>query len=889
MKILFSMRHPGALRNFASTLRELAQRGHQIHLAFMMQDKLGDGRMLWELTNDYANITAGELGKKTPWRFWLGLARSVRTVADYVRYETPEYRDADALRDRAATRIPAFVRTLLHLPLVHSPAGLNVVSKVLHTVERAIPIDNWIEALIKAQAPDVVLVTPLVDIGSDQVEYVKAARALGIHSALCVHSWDNLTNKGLIRVLPERVFVWNDAQKREAITMHGMPPDHVVATGATVYDQWFAKTPTTTRAGFCAKTGLDPAKPFFLYLCSSQFIAPDESEFIAKWIHAVRTAPDPRVRDAGILIRPHPENVQPWQRFDFGEGELRNVALWPRGGANPIDRATKDDYFDSMYHSVAAVGINTSAQIESGIVGRPVFSVRVPEYQGTQEGTLHFHLLLKEGGGLLTMAATLDEHAAQLTRALDRTGEDRQRLRGFIQAFVRPHGLEIEATPLLADAIVELAASPQPAPERTSVGLYIVRGVLYPIGIAMKGVRYITRLTRKRERQMRPLTIGSWIQKRFAAFVADFFRWKPARKFAQRYIVPRVLPEMMTGDQATAEMAAVPKILQRISNSGKPIIVGPWLSEVGFELLYWIPFLNWVKSYRPFDAERMYVVSRGGAGVWYQNITKNYIELFDFYTPEMFRAKNTERQQVNKQKHLALTDFDREILKVAYQQIGSKECELLHPMYMYQLFYAYWKSRMSVSVVDEFASFERLPALDTSEVAGELPDNFTAVRFYFNESFPDNEDNKRFVTRLLQTLSEAGDVVLLNPDLHIDDHWDPKIQSNRRIHSIDHLMTPRNNLDIQTKVISRSRAFVGTYGGLSYLAPFYGVTSLAFYSHREKFLPQHLEVSRRVFGGFRRGSYVVLDTNDIDVLGLAFGDQSPLVRAVERTAEALKA
>ena len=47
------------------------------------------------------------------------------------------------------------------------------------------------------------------------------------------------------------------------------------------------------------------------------------------------------------------------------------------------------------------------------------------------------------------------------------------------------------------------------------------------------------------------------------------------------------------------------------------IVVGPWLSEVGFELLYWIPFLNWVKTYRPFDPERMVVVSRGGAGIWY--------------------------------------------------------------------------------------------------------------------------------------------------------------------------------------------------------------------------------------------------------------------------------
>src|SRR5688572_17474269 len=115
MKILFSMRHSGALRNFASTISELAERGHDVHLAFMMQDKLGDGRLLWELTNDHPNVTYGELGKKTPWRFWLGLARGVRAVADYVRYGTPAYEDAHALRERAASRVPAAVRGFLAL------------------------------------------------------------------------------------------------------------------------------------------------------------------------------------------------------------------------------------------------------------------------------------------------------------------------------------------------------------------------------------------------------------------------------------------------------------------------------------------------------------------------------------------------------------------------------------------------------------------------------------------------------------------------------------------------------------------------------------------------------------------------------------------------------
>ena len=275
MKILFSMRHPGALRNYTSTLKELARRGHQIHLAFMMQDKLGDGRMLWELTNDHSEITYLELGKKTPWRFWLGLARVLRFTTDYVRYLTPDYADATALKDRAGQRIPRAIRLFFRLPIFRARVGIAAAAAMLRTIERALPLDRWIRDIVATQNPDVVLITPLVDLGSDQVEYVKAARAIGIRSALCVHSWDNLTNKGLIRVLPHRVYVWNEAQKREAVAMHRVRPEDVGVTGAPVYDQWFARRPSTTREEFCAKIGLSPDQPFFLYLCSSQFIAPD--------------------------------------------------------------------------------------------------------------------------------------------------------------------------------------------------------------------------------------------------------------------------------------------------------------------------------------------------------------------------------------------------------------------------------------------------------------------------------------------------------------------------------------------------------------------------------------------------------------------------------------
>ena len=57
--------------------------------------------------------------------------------------------------------------------------------------------------------------TPLVDFGSDQVEYVKAGRRLGVRCGLCVHSWDNLTTKGRMAAPFDHFLVWSDHMAAE--------------------------------------------------------------------------------------------------------------------------------------------------------------------------------------------------------------------------------------------------------------------------------------------------------------------------------------------------------------------------------------------------------------------------------------------------------------------------------------------------------------------------------------------------------------------------------------------------------------------------------------------------------------------------------------------------
>ena len=194
-----------------------------------------------------------------------------------------------------------------------------------------------------------------------------------------------------------------------------MPPDRIVVTGAQCYDQWFGRQPSRSREEFCEQIGLDGSRPFVLYVCSSLFKnTANEARFVERWIQHVRGSADPVLREAGLLIRPHPRRLDEWQQVDLTE--FKNIALF---GSHPVDPATKDDYFDSLYYASAVVGLNTSAFLEAGVVGKPVLSVLLPEIsRDNQEGTIHFHYLLNVGGGLLEVARSLEEHVAQLSATL---------------------------------------------------------------------------------------------------------------------------------------------------------------------------------------------------------------------------------------------------------------------------------------------------------------------------------------------------------------------------------------------------------------------------------------------------------------------------------------
>jgi hypothetical protein len=88
-------------------------------------------------------------------------------------------------------------------------------------------------------------------------------------------------------------------------------------------------------------------------------------------------------------------------------------------------------------------------------------------------------------------------------------------------------------------------------------------------------------------------------------------------------------------------------------------------------------------------------------------------------------------------------------------------------------------------------------------------------------------------------------VISLSTGVTVDDHMpcEPDVAA---LQGIRHLLTPENNLAVQSAIVAGARRFVGTYGGFAYLAPLCGVPAVSYYTDPDGFSTRHLDFVRDV-------------------------------------------
>jgi hypothetical protein len=277
--------------------------------------------------------------------------------------------------------------------------------------------------------------------------------------------------------------------------------------------------------------------------------------------------------------------------------------------------------------------------------------------------------------------------------------------------------------------------------------------------------------------------------------------------------------------------AAVAKLADTLKADTRPILLGPFRSELGFETSYWLPFLTALAKAVPTFADRAVVVTRGGLAPLYKAIASQGLDLYalrsvnDVRRENLFDAKVTNNDVV---KQLQQTEWDDQVIEDVCRELRLAVPHVVHPAWMYWALAPYWMEDAGLKYLNSLCDFSLLdrPALPEG---CPVPPKYLAVKFYARATFPyPHPTIGEFVQRTVALMAAQLPVVILTANDDHDDHTDILV-TGENISTLPSVPA-EENLMLQVAVMAHAKSFVGTYGGVAQTALRLGVPSLSVYA-----------------------------------------------------------
>lgn len=315
---------------------------------------------------------------------------------------------------------------------------------IIRFLDRFVALDPGVARLFTKYNPDLVIVPDIV-FPPDRV-VLRAAKRLGYYVVGMIRSWDNITSKGVIQILPDKLIVHTTIMKQEAIKYAGMPEKDIAITGIPHYDLFFKslKSPLKGREEFLRSLGIDPKKRILLcapfnyeYTGSAEIIineltrAIDEGR-LPKDLHIiVRYRPaTPEISSSKIRPSPHLTFTNPCEHY-FAVQNLQSPSEdWE------FSQKDLELLVNTLQHSDVVLNYMSTLSIDAAIFDRPVINLRfdadekTPPHHKIGIFVRYLHYKTVEASGGVKLVWNMEEMIRAINAylenpKLDKEGRDR--------------------------------------------------------------------------------------------------------------------------------------------------------------------------------------------------------------------------------------------------------------------------------------------------------------------------------------------------------------------------------------------------------------------------------------------------------------------------------
>jgi hypothetical protein len=238
-----------------------------------------------------------------------------------------------------------------------------------------------------------------------------------------ISSWDNLTSRGGLPIKMDKIIVWNDIMKEEAIKYQGYRPEDIWVCGAPQFDIYF-RGQLPSKGEFFKKFGIGPNKKLIVYCIGAPETGQSDQEIleiINKNIEEGKIA-----YPCQLLVRKSPK--RPWE--PVGKFRKNTIAMdighrikfLPEGQVD-IGRENMIDFTCALKYSDVLVSTASTTIIDASCFDTPAIGIGFDGYKKKPylESIVrlydytHYTKLCKLGGFMITksedeLIKSINEH-----------------------------------------------------------------------------------------------------------------------------------------------------------------------------------------------------------------------------------------------------------------------------------------------------------------------------------------------------------------------------------------------------------------------------------------------------------------------------------------------